>query len=90
MGILKCPDTKHLAPVCTKISIPDTERNCRKEIDNVSNRSVETGGGRCSGAHPTYYPGQWDHSLSKHSLYFKHKLRWKVDSSHSARFSSPF
>lgn len=90
MAIMKCPDMKQLTPVCTKISVPDIERNCRKEIENLSNRFVETRGGRCSGAHPTYFPEQWDHCLCKHSLHFKQKLRWTVDLTHSARFPCPF
>lgn len=90
MAIMKCPDMKQLTPVCTKISVPDIERNCRKEIENLSNRFVETRGGRCSGAHPTYFPKQWDHCLCKHSLHFKQKLRWTVDLTHSARFPCPF
>lgn len=62
MGFLKCLVIKHLTPICTKISIRGTERNCRKEMEILSNRFVETWSGKCSGGHSASFPHQRDFS----------------------------
>lgn len=62
-----------MTQICTEILTTDTERYCSKEIQNL--KFVEIRGGRCSGFHPPYIAVHWDHSLFKHSLHFKQKLR---------------